>query len=162
MASNLPRYHHLMLTDRRTRIPRPTNRHRASSSQSEQFDNVTSAPKLTVRSNDAATNTVQRSSHFLRLTRACDPRHAADSIVALCYWIAKAQVTVSVVASLHAYPNIIALICIIVAMVTCIVDVVLSMSLRTCYRQAPGNILAFYPSPCNKKVIYVSIIISHQ
>lgn len=77
-------------------------------------------------------------------------------VVALWYWgaaLAKSQGTVSVVANLNSYPKIIVPVGIIVAFLMWTIGVVLFMGLPMYYRQAPGNIPAFYPSLFRRKII---------
>lgn len=79
-------------------------------------------------------------------------------VVALWYWgdaLAKAQGTVSTVANLNSYPKIIVPVCIIVAFLMWGVGVLLFIGLLNYYRQAPGNIPAFYPSLFRRKIIIV-------
>ena len=81
-------------------------------------------------------------------------------VVALWYWgaaLAKSQGTVSVVANLNSYPKIIVPVGIVVAFVMWTTGVVLFMGLPMYYRQAPGNIPAFYPSLFRRKIIVVSV-----
>ena len=80
-------------------------------------------------------------------------------VVALWYWgaaLAKSQGTVSVVANLNSYPKIIVPVGIVVAFLMWTIGVVLFMGLPMYYRQAPGNIPAFYPSLFRRKIIVVS------